>query len=368
MIVDCHCHVFPPLSGACGLPTEDEHRLFLQLYVGTHGEPARRLSDHAVVPGADRVLHDGRLDGPEGIRQEPSFRVGRFGRFEWEYEGETHYRSFLPPAMQELVCPPEFVVQQMARAGVDVAVLQNARPYGRLNDDFAEAVRRYPDRFIGLADVNEAEAQTEAERADLTRAIETLGLRGVYYANRGLVLDRYRHAFDDSRFDPFWERVRSLGIPVFWEILGVPMHSSATYLRELDRLNRWCDRYPDIPSLLTHGLAPEYLEGNLAEPVARLLRREQLTIELLYPIHWGRDHEYPYPELRPTLQRLYDLVGPGRLAWGSDMPNVERNCTYRQSLEYLRHGLAEIATPRELDQILGMNVLRLLRVSPASAA
>ena len=41
------------------------------------------------------------------------------------------------------------------------------------------------------------------------------------------------------------------------------------------------------------------------------------------------------------------------------MPNVERNCTYRQSLDYLRHGLAGIATPRELDAILGENVVRL---------
>ena len=30
------------------------------------------------------------------------------------------------------------------------------------------------------------------------------------------------------------------------------------------------------------------------------------------------------------------LFGAHRLVWGSDMPNVERNCTYRQSLDYLR--------------------------------
>lgn len=368
MIVDCHSHIFPPLAGTADHPISAEHLFFLQLYVGTHAEPDRRLRDHAVVPEADRVLHDGRLDGPDGILRQPRFRVGRFGRFEWDFEGEAHYRSFLPPSLQGMVSPPEFILQQMARAGVDVAVLQNARPYGRLNAYIGEAIHRYPDRFIGLADVKEAEAHTEAERSELTRAVREYGLRGLYYANRGLIFDRYRHGFDDPLFDPFWERVRSLGVPVFWEILGVPMHSSTTYLGELDRLSRWCERYPDVSGVLTHGLAPEYLEGALPEPVARLLRREQLMVEVLYPIHWGRNHDYPYPELRPALGRLYDLVGPERLVWGSDMPNVERNCTYRQSLEYLRQGLAGIATPRELDQILGRNVLRLLGAPSAGAA
>jgi len=248
----------------------------------------------------------------------------------------------------------------MGRAGVDMAVLQNARPYGRLNDDFAEAVRRYPDRLIGLADVKESEAHTEPELTELRRAIRELGLRGLYYANRGLILDRYQHGFDDPRFAPLWELVRTLGIPVFWELQGVPRHSTETFLGEIERLNRWCDRYPEIPSVFTHGLSPDLLEGNLAEPLARLLEREQVSFEILYPIHWGRDHDYPYSELRPTLERLYNLAGPERLVWGSDMPNVERNCTYKQSLDYLRHGLAGIATERELDLILGQNILRLL--------
>jgi predicted TIM-barrel fold metal-dependent hydrolase len=139
-----------------------------------------------------------------------------------------------------MVAPAEFILQSMARAGVDRAVLQNARPYGRLNDVFAEAVQQHPNRFIGLADVKESEAHTEVELAELTRAVRDLGLRGVYYANRGLIHDLYRHGFDDPLFEPFWQRVRALGIPVFWELQGVPQNTPETYLAELDRLDRWC--------------------------------------------------------------------------------------------------------------------------------
>ena len=361
MIVDAHAHVFPQLAGASGFATEAEHRRFLQLYIALHGEPIRRLRDHACFPAAAAALLDGEVAGPDGLSENANFQVGRFGRFEWDWQGETYYRSFLPPSLQEMAAPPEFLLQEMARAGVDIAILQNARLYGRLNVVFSDAVRRFPAKFIGLADVVEHEAHTPEESARLTRAVRELGLRGVYYATRGLLLDGYRRGFDDPAFDPYWQSVRSLGVPVFWEILGVPLPTREAYLREIDRLDRWCARYPDVPCVLTHGIAPDYLGVDTPEQIARLLRREQLLVEILYPIHWGREHEYPYPELQPVLKRLVDLAGPARLVWGSDMPNVARNCTYRQSLDYLRHGLAGVVTQAELDGILGENVLGFLR-------
>lgn len=39
MIIDSHAHIFPPLSGASGFATREEHALFLQLYIATHAQP-----------------------------------------------------------------------------------------------------------------------------------------------------------------------------------------------------------------------------------------------------------------------------------------------------------------------------------------
>lgn len=359
VIVDSHAHIFPPLTEAAGFPTANDHRRFIELYIATHSEPVRRLSDHAEVPEAVTALYEGEIRSLDDLKETANFRIGRFGRFEWDWNGETYYRPFLPPSLQEMVSPPEFILQEMARAGVDVAILQNAGLYGRLNTEFAEAMRDYPGKFIGLADVRAAGADQPIEAERLTHAVRELGLRGVYYANRGLISCRYQYAFDDSRFDGYWETVRTLGIPVFWEILGTPMPTAASYLQEIERLNRWCDRFPEIPCLLTHGFGLEYLEGETPEPIRALCAREQVIIEVLFPIHWGRLHDYPYLELRPALQRLIDLAGAGRLAWGSDMPNVARNCTYRQSLTYLHHCLDGLVSESEIDAILGGNVLTL---------
>jgi len=358
-VVDSHVHIFPYLDEPSGFASQAEHRQFLQLYMATHGEPVRRLRDHAQV--REQTLHDGRLTGPDSLCS-ADFRVGRFGRFEWSAQREDVYLQFFPPSLQAMDSPAEFMLQQMARAGVDRAVLQNARLYGRLDDYFAQAMRRYPDKFIGLTDVDESNAHTDGQIAKLRRAVRELGLRGLYYANRGLFTAGYAHMLDDRIFDPFWEEVRGLGIPVFWEIAGVPNAADQTQLVvEIARLNRWAERWPDIPGVWTHGFSPDLLAA-MPEPLDALLGRQQFLVEILYPIHWARTHEYPFPELRPAVETLYRRVGAERLVWGSDMPNVERNCTYRQSLEYLRQLADGLMPPAELDRALGLNVLQLLAV------
>lgn len=361
-VVDSHVHVFPYLDEPSGFGSQAEHRRFLQLYMGAHGEPIRRLRDHD--PVLAQTLHDGTLSGPASLR-DVGFRVGRYGRFEWTVDGEDLYIQFLPPSLQDMASPPEFILQQMSRAGVDVGVLQNARLYGRLNEFIAEACRRYPGKFIGLADVEEANAHTDEQIDKLRRAVGELGLRGLYYANRGLFAAGYAHMFDDRIFDPFWEEVRALGIPVFWEIAGIPDPADgAAFLAELQRLDRWADRWPDIPSVWTHGFSPRLL-AEMPAPLDSLLKRDQFLVEILYPIHWGRDHEYPFPELRPAIETLYRRAGGERLIWGSDMPNVERNCTYRQSLQYLRIVAEGLIPATDMERILGLNVLRLLKTRSA---
>ena len=61
-----------------------------------------------------------------------------------------------------------------------------------------------------------------------------------------------------------------------------------------------------------------------------------VIVEVLIPILQGFVWEYPYLEGRRIVREYYERLGPDRLVWGSDLPNVERFCTYKQSLDYFR--------------------------------
>ena len=59
---------------------------------------------------------------------------------------------------------------------------------------------------------------------------------------------------------------------------------------------------------------------------------------------------------------MRDQLGAERLMWGSDMPNVERFCTYGQSLDYVRR-YCDFVRVSDMDHILGGNAARLYRIS-----
>ena len=58
-----------------------------------------------------------------------------------------------------------------------------------------------------------------------------------------------------------------------------------------------------------------------------------------FPTAAERGWDYPWPDVIAALARLFDAYGPSRLCWGSDFPACTRFCTFRQSLEAIRHAL-----------------------------
>src|SRR4051794_29271427 len=207
-IIDCHAHIFPPLAGACGFADAAEHLLHQQRAMHEHGnQPYRRQRDDAIV--TERALWDAD-DASVAGRREAGFRVGRCGRFEWEANGEAQYVQFLPPSMADMSAPAEVVTRQMDYAGIATAVLQNDHIYGDLAEDFAAARARYPGRFIGLAQVQEAWAYRDEQIAKLRDQVERLGMSGLYFTYSGLFRDGYRTPPSDPAYDPLWREVARL--------------------------------------------------------------------------------------------------------------------------------------------------------------
>jgi predicted TIM-barrel fold metal-dependent hydrolase len=365
VIVDTHVHIFPFLGGANGFSSVAEHMLHLQKDMCYTSQPIRRRRDNAVAEG--EALWDGVNPGPAGLH-DVGFHVGRFGRLEWTRAGVDYYLQFQSPALQGMEAPPEFILAQMDYVGVDVAVLQNAHLYGKLSEFFADAVRHYPNRFVGLAEVDEPNAHTDREIGRLRHAVEQLGLKGLYYVVEGLFTNDFRDHLDDPKFDPYWEEVRRLGIVACWDIEPFPMPTREDYLDQLRRFGRWHERFPEIPAILVHGLGGKLLvDGRyqLTAEVRAICEQPNTWLELLFAIGMGGRTEYPFVPARRLVHQLYDAFGPEKLVWGSDLPNVERFCTYKQSLDYLRNHCTFIL-PADLDLILGGNAARIYRLEPAA--
>jgi hypothetical protein len=210
-VFDAHSHIFPSmLSGE----VFDEYCLReLQYHVRFPGPGGyRRVRDNA--PFREPVM----VGEQDGISWSPdvNFRIGPYGRVLLTHEGEDYYFQHGPASYADLSSPPEQVIAQMDFAGIDRAVIQHDRLYGRLDDYLAAAIRKYPDRLVALAQVDEWRAGEASELERLRQEVEDLGFCGLYFSTGGFFHNDFAFGINDDILEPLWTLVADLGIPIHW--------------------------------------------------------------------------------------------------------------------------------------------------------
>lgn len=131
--------------------------------------------------------------------------------------------EFVKPKMQSL----ENRLADMDKMGVDIQAV-SISPYqyyywaspeiGRevstlMNDDMADAISKYPDRFVGLGTV--PLQNTEMAIAELERCVKVLGFKGLEINSQVAGED-----LSSSRLEPFWSKVEEMGILIFIHTAG----------------------------------------------------------------------------------------------------------------------------------------------------
>lgn len=109
----------------------------------------------------------------------------------------------------------------MDAAGIDLAILSMTCPGVQLfeantavalardsNDELAQAIRKYPDRFAGLCTI--APHAPNAACQEIERAVNQLGLKGVIVNSH-----TQGHYLDDEQFWPILEACEALDVPLY---------------------------------------------------------------------------------------------------------------------------------------------------------
>ena len=107
-------------------------------------------------------------------------------------------------------------------------------------------------------------------------------------------------------------------------------------------VDRMCAKFPDTPVVIDH-LARIGADGEIRQADVRALcalarhRNVHVKVSAFYAL--GKK-QYPYTDLSPFIQSLYDAYGPQRLMWASDSPfQVQAPHTYAGSIELVRDRL-----------------------------
>jgi hypothetical protein len=152
------------------------------------------------------------------------------------------------------------------------------------------------------------------------------------------------------------------GWPVYWDITAVPTPGPENALRQLQAWVGWVERRPGIGVVLPNGLNTQVFaaDGRVRQPdwLIGPMVKHNVLVEWSLPIRWGGQRNYPFPEARQVLDEHLERLGPTRLAWGSEVPNVERFCTYRQTIIHLTEHWPGVS-PDDLRMVMGGNIAHL---------
>lgn len=174
------------------------------------------LEEHFVTQKQLDYLRS-RKDYPrlESVTDETGRRVERL------FRTPSSSRIFSADDVGRLIDLGEGRLAVMDRAGIDVQVLSNSGPSVEeydaavrndlarsINDELSEAVRRRPDRFVGLATLAYGDPKGAAE--ELERCVVKLGLRGAKINSH--VGGEY---LDDRKYRALFERAEKLGVPIY---------------------------------------------------------------------------------------------------------------------------------------------------------
>jgi aminocarboxymuconate-semialdehyde decarboxylase len=148
-------------------------------------------------------------------------------------------------------------LRDMDESGIDVSVLSCLLGWDApledcrfINDTLAELQRRFPGRFVGLAQVPALEEKEALNELD--RAIKQLGLRGVTITSQVK-----GHSLDSSLLHSYYAKVSELDVPIFVHPAMVPI--GYDFLKDYD-LPRILGREVDLSVAATRIIAGGVLD------------------------------------------------------------------------------------------------------------
>lgn len=203
------------------------------------------------------------------------------------------------------------LLRAMDHAGIAKAVVvQASTVYGHDNRYVVDTVRAHPERFVGVYSIDalaaDAVAQIDRWQAE--------GLAGFRLFTTGSTMPGQADWLGHESSYPAWAHAEALGIPVCLQMTmqGVPA------LRTL------LERFPQARVLLDHCARPDLSDGVPYAAAQALFDLAafpgvhlKLTNRTLDAAATGRSTPAAF------LEKVVDVYGAGRIAWGSNFPAAE---------------------------------------------
>jgi predicted TIM-barrel fold metal-dependent hydrolase len=244
----------------------------------------------------------------------------------------------------------EIYLEEMKTCAVDRTVLVQERASGWNNSYISDCVRRFPKLFVGhgLIDPHDLNNAAVLEREVKQNGLSGMRLSPIYHPPNRYPNDQWLNA---SYNYPLWKKAEEIG--AVFNVFIAPA--------QLPQLEDMVRRYPRVKVVVDHLGRPEIL------PRAPWAENNYLLNLARYPNVWvkftelytaSKTKKYPYKDVHPFGQMVYDKFGPRRLLFGTGMVGVTRRIPLADELRLIREDIPFFAD-RDKEWILGRNAAKI---------
>jgi len=219
------------------------------------------------------------------------------------------------------------------------------------NDNLAETVKMYPERFTGFAHHSLFE---EGAAEELERAVTQLGLKGYK-----LIASGQSKPIDSEEAYPVWEAAEKLQVPVLAHFGVLGGGGGPAYdVRNLNPLTFWkvCSDFPTLKVVIPHFGACYW-----RELLQLCWQCPNVYVDTSGSNQWMRWMPYDL-DLKKLFRKAVETIGPERLLFGTDSSYFPRGF----SAEYLREQLKTCyelgLREEEISMIFHDNAVELLKL------
>ena len=275
---------------------------------------------------------------------------------------DAHCHTFVT-SMRIPAFPVDRLLADMDGAGVDRAVLLQGPYYGDCNDYLSFVCREHPDRLTCMAYLDPwAEPRPSELPASLSAGIPDGGFRGVKLecsVPTGLLGMHPNARLNDPALEWLWS-----GLEQARRVLTLDLGGTGTASYQTDAVRGIAVGHPDLTIVIAHLGQPS--PSVIRDSTLRGQWEAQISLGLLpnvwfdtaaLPAYYRRE-PFPWPGAAEALKRAAELIGAGKLLWGTDIPGLLQYAEYARLREHVERAFAAFPGSQR-DLVFGGNARRI---------
>lgn len=243
----------------------------------------------------------------------------------------------------------EKLIRLMDEQGISKAVILQGPLLGFNNEYVYEAQCAYPGRLFGMGVFDPYALHAHDIMRRLFEELRFCGFKFEVSESVGLMGYHPDFELDGSFMRPVWEYSNEKQM-----VVSIDMGSFDEKSMQVDRLAKVAKEYPGIRIVVEHLFYPHrdhYTEVEAA--LRQLVSFDNVWFTLAALANSIMPEVYPYPSAVRYIQLAKQIVGSGRLLWGSDIPLVLNGAGYKELRLYIAD--SGIFTDTELEAVYGKN-------------